>query len=143
MSRASQRRMRAVSEDSSQVDALNEAEQMFNIPPSQSSEQEDLIELINQRENLDRKIAQLKAEQRKAALNQIMVLIQAHGFTASDVFHTMSSSGARKPKAKAAPKYRDPSTGQMWSGRGKPPRWYALSDNKEALLIANQESTAE
>ena len=28
-------------------------------------------------------------------------------------------------KRKVAPKYRDPATGQTWSGRGKVPRWLA------------------
>jgi DNA-binding protein H-NS len=29
----------------------------------------------------------------------------------------------RRPIAKVAPKYRDPATGETWSGRGLKPRW--------------------
>ena len=39
----------------------------------------------------------------------------------------------KKPKAtraKVAPKYRDPATGQTWSGRGKEPRWLAAYAKK-------------
>jgi len=46
------------------------------------------------------------------------------------------SSGGRGP---VAPKYRDPTTGESWTGRGKPPKWLAAhlakGNPKEAFLI--------
>lgn len=49
------------------------------------------------------------------------------------------SSGARGP---VAPKYRDPTTGETWTGRGKPPKWLAAhlakGNSKEAFLIASE-----
>ena len=37
-------------------------------------------------------------------------------------------------RAPLAPKYRNPETGETWSGRGKAPRWIDPS-NKEKFLI--------
>jgi DNA-binding protein H-NS len=33
-----------------------------------------------------------------------------------------------------APKYRDPESGNTWSGRGKPPRWIAGQDRDQFLI---------
>jgi DNA-binding protein H-NS len=50
-----------------------------------------------------------------------------------------SSSKAGKPLTKVAPKYRDPSTGTTWSGRGRTPVWLAsqlsLGRDKEDFAI--------
>ena len=37
-------------------------------------------------------------------------------------------------RAPLAPKYRNPETGETWSGRGKAPRWIDPA-NKEKFLI--------
>ena len=137
MSRSSQRRLRNVQADTTQEDAMNEASKLFDNAPSQEPDEKDLVNLIEQRERLDRQISELREQKRRAALVQVNTLIQIHGFTAADLFSTGSSS---RIKIKAPPKYRDPATGQQWSGRGKPPRWYALADDKQALLITNQDS---
>jgi DNA-binding protein H-NS len=33
------------------------------------------------------------------------------------------AGGTRGPSGKVAPKYRDPATGETWTGRGKAPKW--------------------
>lgn len=42
-------------------------------------------------------------------------------------------------KAKPPPKYRNPGTGETWSGRGKPPHWISTADadgsGRDSLLI--------
>ena len=45
------------------------------------------------------------------------------GITAAD----LSSTGSRIPRKgiTVAAKYRNPATGETWTGRGKPPRWMA------------------
>ena len=54
----------------------------------------------------------------------------ANGLTVQDVFP--AGRGPAKPKistgSKVAPKYRDPVSGQTWTGRGKAPKWI---DGKE------------
>ncbi|WP_395066236.1 H-NS family nucleoid-associated regulatory protein [Paraburkholderia silvatlantica] len=34
-----------------------------------------------------------------------------------------------------APKYRDPATGETWSGRGRPPRWLQDENDWDSYLI--------
>lgn len=64
---------------------------------------------------------------RKAEIASVVADIKAKmaefGVTVAD----LRTSARRGPKKaiKVAPKYRDPATGQTWSGRGKAPRWLA------------------
>jgi DNA-binding protein H-NS len=46
----------------------------------------------------------------------------------------------KKPKANHPPKYRDPNTGQTWSGFGHEPRW--MVGHRDEFLIANQRQKA-
>jgi DNA-binding protein H-NS len=43
-------------------------------------------------------------------------------------FRARRKSGGKKAGAKATPKYRDPATGEEWSGRGRPPKWMAAHE---------------
>ena len=60
------------------------------------------------------------------------------GLTVQDVFP--SGRGASKSGNKAssgnkvAPKYRDPATGQSWTGRGKAPKWIDGQDRAKYLI---------
>jgi DNA-binding protein H-NS len=88
-----------------------------------------LGELIAQKAALEQQIAELQHTQRAEAIAQIRALMNEYGLTLTDI-------GARSPAAqqaaaradgrgtgKVAPKYRDPGSGQTWSGRGLQPRW--------------------
>jgi DNA-binding protein H-NS len=44
-------------------------------------------------------------------------------------------SAAKSSGGKVAAKYRDPATGQTWTGRGKAPKWIDGKD-RSAFLIA-------
>jgi DNA-binding protein H-NS len=35
---------------------------------------------------------------------------------------------------KVAPKYRDPATGQTWTGRGKAPKWIQNEDREKFAI---------
>ena len=66
-------------------------------------------------------------------MSQVRALVAEFGLTAQDVF---PSGRARSASAgtKVAPKYRDPSTGQTWTGRGKAPKWIQ-NENREKFAI--------
>ena len=79
---------------------------------------------------------------RKAEIASVVADIkskmQEYGITVADL-----SSGARGSRAKGATvaaKYRDPETGDTWTGRGKRPRWLQARINAgrtlESFLIA-------
>jgi DNA-binding protein H-NS len=67
---------------------------------------------------LHREIGALIAQRRHEALEQLKEQIAVLGFTPEDLAHPKTRRG------KAGAKYRDPEDAQnVWSGRGKPPRW--------------------
>jgi DNA-binding protein H-NS len=93
-----------------------------------------LDELLKQKADLDRQIAQYQNEGRAKAIADIQVLMAQHGLTAADLVAPArkgpkpSSDGSRKP---VAAKYKDGS-GNAWSGRGLKPKWLtaALASGK-------------
>ena len=72
-----------------------------------------LAELIAQKAELEKRIAQAQNHERAAAIEQIKQLMAQHGLTVA---------GPRKG-SKVPVKYRDPATGNAWSGRGLQPKW--------------------
>jgi len=77
---------------------------------------------------------------RRAEIASVVADIQArmkeYGISLNDL-----KGGATKTQARAAvaAKYRNPATGQSWSGRGRAPRWLAeelaKGRSKDAFLI--------
>lgn len=93
----------------------------------------ELQTLIEQRNELDAKIAQLKAEKREAAVQQARSLIADFELTADELFGKERSRG-NTPKKKREAKYRCPESGKDWSGFGRRPQW-AVGKNLDDLLI--------
>ncbi len=87
-------------------------------------------ELIKQRDALEQAIAQARENELSEAVRQVRQLVSEFELTVQDVFP--SGRGVAKQKSstgsKVAPKYRDPVSGQTWTGRGKAPKWI---DGKE------------
>lgn len=77
-----------------------------------------LQELIAQKEALELQIAQLKKAERADALQNARNLVETYDLTLDELFGKQKSSG----KAVAV-KYRNPETGETWTGRGRAPRW--------------------
>jgi DNA-binding protein H-NS len=77
---------------------------------------------------------------RRAEIASVVTEIQArmkeYGITLDDL-----KGGAKKAKARTAvaAKYRNPATGESWSGRGRAPKWLAEEQakgrSKDAFLI--------
>ena len=77
---------------------------------------------------------------RRAEIASVVAEIQArmkeYGISLNDL-----KGGQRRPKARAAvaAKYRNPATGETWSGRGRAPKWLAeelaKGRSKDAFLI--------
>ena len=67
------------------------------------------------------------------AIKQIKDLMQLYGVTVDDL-----SSGSRakpsKAKGSVAAQFKNPETGETWTGRGRAPRWLAGKD-KEAYRM--------
>ena len=78
--------------------------------------------LLAQRAEIDKKIADPRREERAYAISKIRALMDEHGLTAADL--TAKAPAARgKAGGKVAPKYRNKATGETWTGRGLQPKW--------------------
>lgn len=90
-------------------------------------------ELLKQREALEKQISEARRTEMSGALSQVHALVEEFGLTSEDVFPTgrarSSTSGT-----KVAPKYRDPATGQTWTGRGKAPKWIQDQDRSKFAI---------
>ncbi len=87
-----------------------------------------LSDLLAQKAALEKQIAEFQREQRSDAIAKIKALMSEYGLTLGD----LGNSGAAKARSsanknaaggKVEPKYRNPATGDTWSGRGLKPKW--------------------
>jgi DNA-binding protein H-NS len=96
-----------------------------------------LQELLSQRAALERQIAETQSQERTEAIATIRQLMSEHGLSVEDVTATRGAArtnGAGEGKrAKVPAKYRNPATGESWSGRGLQPKWLkvALGEGKQ------------
>lgn len=87
----------------------------------------DLQQLIRQKADLERQIAQLNSKGRQEAIDEIRKIMTEHGLSSDDI---ASSARARKVGMKldgterkaVAAKFKD-DQGNQWTGRGLKPRW--------------------
>lgn len=100
---------------------------------------------IPKSKEIEEKIVALQAElermkKHEGAVSQVHEIIKQFNLTASDIFPSFRNraSAETKPKLRAKvtvrPKYRDPSTGKTWSGRGLSPKWLT-AENRDEFLI--------
>jgi DNA-binding protein H-NS len=82
-----------------------------------------LQDLLAQRAEIEKKIADAQREERSSAIAKVKSLMAEFGLTAADI---AGKTVVPRPKAagsKVAPKYRNAATGETWSGRGLQPKW--------------------
>jgi DNA-binding protein H-NS len=92
-------------------------------------------ELLAQREALEQAIAQARQNEISMAVAKVRALVAEYGLTSQDVFPGRNSKSAvTKPVSKVAAKYRDPATGQTWTGRGKAPKWIDGKDRAPFVI---------
>lgn len=93
-----------------------------------------LKELLEQKAALEQQIQDLQQTSRAEAIAEVKRIMAEAGLTVSDLGQ---QDRAAKPSkvtgTKVAAKYRDPSSGASWTGRGLKPRWLttALDSGKK------------
>ena len=92
-------------------------------------------ELLKQQAALSVQIEEARKREIADAVSRARQIVAEYGLTEKDVFPAGRRSPVTRATGKVAPKYRDPATGQTWTGRGKPPKWIA-GKNRERYLIA-------
>lgn len=142
-------------EEITSSDSTQEMPDVRAILASIKSIDKQISELSEQRDTIDARIAELSkqrgegVEEMARAREQIdRFLNDVRGVEQQDTGTAVDASPVATPPAttapapatnKVAPKYRDPITGQTWSGRGKPPLWIAGKDREQFLITATGE----
>ncbi|MFM1909238.1 MAG: hypothetical protein RLZZ591_2915 [Pseudomonadota bacterium] len=93
----------------------------------------NLKELLEQKAALDQLIAETRQRETAGAIAQVRSIVTEFGLSSADIFGGKKT--AEKKTSKVAPKYRDPLSGNTWTGRGIAPKWLA-GKNKDDYLIA-------
>lgn len=91
----------------------------------------DYNTLLQQKAELDARIAEVMKTEKAGAVAQIRTLVQQYQLTELDVF---PASGSKVKGQAGAPKFQDPATGATWTGRGKPPNWIKEKDRSVFLI---------
>jgi DNA-binding protein H-NS len=86
-----------------------------------------VADLMAQKAEIEKKIADAQREEKSSAIAQVKALMAQHGLSIADLSARApaapKASSGRKSGGKVAPKFRDPATGNTWSGRGLKPNW--------------------
>jgi len=103
-----------------------------------ATQRQSISSLLAQLASINAQLQRLRATEVPKVVAEIQQLMQEYDLSVDDI--------ARKPKVDAAaravptatkaaprPRYRDPKTGQTWSGRGRAPAW--LGKKPERFLI--------
>lgn len=88
-------------------------------------------ELLQQRDELEKKIQDARQRELTEAVSKVRALVEEHGLTAADVFPPARAARSGGAGAKVAPKYKNPQTGETWTGRGKAPKWIQDQDRSQ------------
>ena len=85
-------------------------------------------------EALQLKAEKIKKREKKPAIREIARLMQAHDISVGEL-RGVSTNGNGKVNGasplkgrKAKAMYRNPKTGETWSGRGRPARWVTAAE---------------
>ena len=99
-----------------------------------------LQELLAQKAALEKQIAETQRQERTEAIAKVKSLMAEYGLTATDIAGATKAAPSPRASAgkKVAPKYRNPTTGDTWTGRGLQPNWLkeALSSGKKLTDFA-------
>lgn len=99
-----------------------------------------LQELLAQKAALEKQIAETQRQERADAIAKVKALMAEYGLSAADIVGKTGNSSSPAPRTaasgagrKVAPKYRNPATGETWTGRGLQPNWLksALASGKQ------------
>jgi DNA-binding protein H-NS len=89
-------------------------------------------ELLAQREQLDKQIKEAVQREKADGIAKAKAIIEQYKLTAADIFARKGMAGS--PGGKVAAKYRNPATGETWTGRGKAPKWIEGQDRSRFTI---------
>lgn len=93
---------------------------------------------------IQKKLKTIQNKKRKPIINSIVRSMREYDISLEDISTAYNNKITNKPKSNIVkkpipPKYRNPNTGETWSGRGKAPRWIVQAEStgtsRESFLI--------
>lgn len=86
-------------------------------------------ELLKQRESLDQKIKEAAEKEKAEGVAKVKAIMEQYCLVPSDIFS--KKVGGPRQGVKVAPKYKNPLTGETWTGRGKAPKWIDVNNRNK------------
>jgi len=99
-------------------------------------------QLLAEKEALEAKLSEVRANEVAGVIEQIRQLMADYDLTIDDIApkrrrgRPAGSGAVARKTSSLPPKYRDPKTGNTWSGRGRAPAW--LGKRPERFLIEQE-----
>ena len=91
---------------------------------------------------LEKQAEELRRQELRTIIAQVRQVIADYGLTAADLGLAGGRARAWRARRRAGPaaaagvaKYRDPKSGQTWTGHGRPPAWIVGAKDRDAFLI--------
>lgn len=82
-----------------------------------------LQQLLDQKAALEKQIEVTRKETKADAIARVKSIMAEFGLSTSDLGGKSTTKFSPIKGSKVAAKYRNPATGDSWSGRGLQPRW--------------------
>lgn len=92
-----------------------------------------LKELLEKRAALDAEIEETRKRELAKAIQSVQAIIAEYGLTKEDLFGGKQKK-KNNPPGKVAAKYKNPETGETWTGRGIAPKWIKDQDRNKFLI---------
>ncbi len=88
-----------------------------------------LAELEAQQAELTRRIELIKKEERSKVLATVRQEVVRFGFSCEEIMQ-----GTKRERVSAPAKFRNPVSGETWTGRGRTPKWMEGRDKAEFAI---------
>ena len=121
-----------VDETINEAEAVDETREALAVQAE--SEDKSVEELVAERDRID---AEVKAKQnalKTSVIEQIKTVVNTYDITTEELVEALGGLKSKRKGIKAKPKYKDPATGVIWSGRGKEPAWIKGKDRDQFLI---------
>ncbi|AZO48027.1 H-NS histone family protein [Mesorhizobium sp. M4B.F.Ca.ET.058.02.1.1] len=80
-------------------------------------------DLQRQQEEINRKIQEKRQAEKQSVIAQIVEVVNTYKIPVDELVEALGGLKVKRKGVKAKPKYQDPVSGAIWSGRGKEPAW--------------------
>ena len=115
-------------------EALAEQEAAEEAPAPSTGSGKSVEELTAEREKLDAEIKAKQDAEKASVIAQIKQVVETYSIPVEELVEALGGLKSKRKGVKAKPKYYDPATGVIWSGRGKEPAWIKGKDRDQFLI---------